>query len=387
MSGIQARDRGAATGIQMYLHELKDDVLLTAAEERELAEAIALGDKNARKRMIEANLRLVVKIARDYIGRGIPLDDLIGEGNLGLIRAAEEFDPRFGTRFSTYASYWIKQAIRHALINTTATIRLPAHMVGLLTRWRRAERSLGRELGRAPSFEEIATSLGLSEAQKTLVARAHQAQQLKLESGMAGEANRWSPEESVDRREAPESAMEAADDRALLMSRLDRLDERERTILSLRYGLEGALPMTLKEIGRQLGVTREWVPQDRAPRRPQARRSGRGRPSPRRPAPASPPHDPRDAEGRADDGISGRADGRGPSPALRPGRPGLGGWRRSPGLRGGRVLKRRPECPFVARPSRPWVLTTGWMLVPREAAGEDHGLEGRATTAPCRVAH
>ena len=140
--------------------------------------------------MIQANLRLVVKIARDYVGRGIALDDLIGEGNLGLIRAAEEFDPRFGTRFSTYASYWIKQAIRHALINTTSTIRLPAHMVGLLTKWRRAERSLCRELGRAPSFEEIASSLGLTETQKTLVARAHQARQLKLESGMAGDANR-----------------------------------------------------------------------------------------------------------------------------------------------------------------------------------------------------
>jgi RNA polymerase primary sigma factor len=259
MSGIQARDRGVATGFQMYLHDLKDDVLLTAAEERVLAEAIARGDKNARRRMIEANLRLVVKIARDYVGRGIALDDLIGEGNLGLIRAAEEFDPRFGTRFSTYASYWIKQAIRHALINTTTTIRLPAHMVGLLTRWRRAERALGRELRRTPSFEEIATSLGLSEAQKTLVSRAQQARQLKLESAMTGEANRWSPEESVDRREAPESALEADDDRALLLSRLDRLDDRERVILSLRYGLEGALPMTLKEIGRQLGVTREWV--------------------------------------------------------------------------------------------------------------------------------
>ena len=210
--------------------------------------------------MIEANLRLVVKIARDYIGRGIALDDLIGEGNLGLIRAAEEFDPRFGTRFSTYASYWIKQAIRHALINTTATIRLPAHMVGLLTRWRRAERSLGRELGRAPTFEEIATSLGLSEAQKTLVARAHQARQLKLESGMAGEANRWSPEESVDRpRGARMRRWRPRTTARSCCSRLDRLDERERTILSLRYGLEGDLPMTLKEIGRQLGVTREWV--------------------------------------------------------------------------------------------------------------------------------
>ena len=239
--------------------------------------------------MIQANLRLVVKIARDYVGRGIALDDLIGEGNLGLIRAAEEFDPRFGTRFSTYASYWIKQAIRHALINTTATIRLPAHMVGLLTRWRRAERSLCRELGRAPTFEEIATSLGLTETQKTLVARAQQARQLKLESGMAGEANRWSPEESVDRREAPESAMEAEDDRACCCSRLDRLDDRERTILSLRYGLEGALPLTLKEIGRRLGVTREWVRKIelRAVRKLDDRASGR--PAPRCPASASSP--------------------------------------------------------------------------------------------------
>ena len=103
--------------------------------------------------MIRANLRLVVKIARDYSGRGMSLDDLIGEGNLGLIRAAEDFDPSFGTRFSTYAAHWIKQAIRHALTNTTATIRLPAHMVTLLSKWRKAERALTRELGQAPTFE------------------------------------------------------------------------------------------------------------------------------------------------------------------------------------------------------------------------------------------
>ncbi len=240
MSGILARDRGVATGLQMYLHDLKDDVLLTAAEERVLADAIARGDEDARQRMIQANLRLVVKIARDYVGRGIAIDDLIGEGNLGLIRAAEEFDPRFGTRFSTYASYWIKQAIRHALINTTATIRLPAHMVGLLTKWRRAERSLCRELRRSPTFEEVASLLELTETQKTLVSRAQQARQLKLESSMAGDENRWSPEESVDGCEPPDSAVEAEDDRALLQRRLDRLDDRERIILSLRYGLEGA---------------------------------------------------------------------------------------------------------------------------------------------------
>jgi RNA polymerase primary sigma factor len=259
MIGIQARDCGVSTGLQIYLQDIKDDALLTAAEERELAAAIALGDKDARKRMIEANLRLVVKIARDYVGRGIALDDLIGEGNLGLIRATQEYDPRFGTRFSTYASYWIKQAIRHALINTTATIRLPAHMVGLLTRWRRAERALCKEQRRAPSFEEIASFLGLSEMQKTLVARAQKARQLKLENGMAGDTNHWSPDEAIDERESPESSLDADDDRALLRSRMNRLDDRERAILSWRYGLEGASPLTLKEIGRRLGVTREWV--------------------------------------------------------------------------------------------------------------------------------
>ena len=209
--------------------------------------------------MIQANLRLVVKIAQDYVGRGIVLDDLIGEGNLGLIRAAEEFDPRFGTRFSTYASYWIKQAIRHALINTTSTIRLPAHMVGLLTKWRRAERVLCREAGRTPTFEEIAAFLGLSETQRILVASAQQARQLKLESGVAGNVHPWSPDDSVDRHETPESMLEADDERELLLRRMDRLDARERAILALRYGLEGELPQTLKEIGRRLGVTREWV--------------------------------------------------------------------------------------------------------------------------------
>jgi RNA polymerase primary sigma factor len=289
MSVIRAKDTGGVTtSVHLYLKDIKDEALLTAAEERELAVAIAGGDAGAKQRMIEANLRLVVKIARDYVGRGIPLDDLIGEGNLGLIRASQEYDPRFGTRFSTYASYWIKQAIRHALINTTATIRLPAHMVGLMTRWRRAERSLCRELRRAPTFEEVAELLGLSETQKTLVSRAQQARQLKLESGMSGETNRWSPDEALDRRDRPESALEAEDERARLLSRLDRLDDRERTILSLRYGLEGALPLTLKEIGRRLGVTREWVRKielravrkldDRAPESLPPRRSARRMP-------------------------------------------------------------------------------------------------------------
>jgi RNA polymerase primary sigma factor len=259
MSCVQAKECGSANGLNIYLREIKNDSLLSATEEHSLAEAIAAGDSNARTRMIQANLRLVVRIARDYMGRGMVLDDLIGEGNLGLIRAAEEYDPRFGTRFSTYASYWIKQAIRHALINTTATIRLPAHMVGLLTKWRRASRSLSRELGRAPSFDEVAVSLGLTDSQRGLVEKAIRASQLRLENGGGDEGGTWSPDESSDPAEAPDAVIEADDERQHLLRRLGRLDERERAILALRFGLEGELPLTLKEVGRRLGVTREWV--------------------------------------------------------------------------------------------------------------------------------
>jgi RNA polymerase primary sigma factor len=245
--------------LDTYLSEIKDEALLTAAEETTLARDISRGNKEARTRMIQANLRLVVRIARDYTGRGLSLDDLIGEGNLGLIRASVEFDPDFGTRFSTYAGYWIKQAIRHALTNTTATIRLPSHMVGLLTKWRRAERSLARELGQAPTEEQIAVQLGLTDSQFEMVRSARRARLLQLESGFTGEANTWSPDEAADHRETPDAPLEAADERQLLGRRLDRLDDRERMVISLRFGLNNETPQTLKEVGRRLGVTREWV--------------------------------------------------------------------------------------------------------------------------------
>jgi len=258
MNFPQAKDSGDSGTLGTYLREIRDDALLSAAEERALAEAIARGDDAARARMIQANLRLVVKIAREYVGRGMALDDLIGEGNLGLIRATKEYDPRFGTRFSTYASYWIKQSIRHALINTTATIRLPAHMVGLLTKWRRAERALTREFGYPPTPDQVAVSLGLSDSQRALMEKARRARQLRLESG-GGDDRSWSPDDSAADREAPDALLEADDERQNLLRKLDRLDARERAILSLRFGLEGEVPLTLKEIGRRLGVTREWV--------------------------------------------------------------------------------------------------------------------------------
>jgi RNA polymerase primary sigma factor len=261
MSDTRTKDNDVPNSLQLYLREIKDESLLTAAEECALAEAITRGDGDARARMIQANLRLVVKIALDYVGRGMVLEDLIGEGNLGLIRAAEEFEPRFGTRFSTYASYWIKQAIRQAMINTASTIRVPVHMVGLLTKWRRAEQMLYREWGRMPNFDELSSFLGLSQTQKSLVAKAHLARNLKLESGIGVGGGRWSPEELGHRYEPVESKMEAEEEHEMLLHRLERLDLRERTVLALRYGLEGELPLTLKEIGRRLGVTRQWVRQ------------------------------------------------------------------------------------------------------------------------------
>jgi len=259
MYRTEAKECVVSHDLQAYFRDINEVSLLSAEEERELAAAIAVGDDDARTRMIGANLRLVVRIARDYLGRGLVLDDLIGEGNLGLIRAVEEFDPRFGTRFSTYASYWIKQSIRHALINTTATIRLPAHMVGLLTRWRRAERVLTRDLGRTPTFDELAEQLDLTETQKGLVAKARRANQLKLESGVGDDEEYWSPDDSIDPAVGPTTALESSDERSDLLRRLDCLDDRERLVVRLRYGLEGATPLTLKEIGAKLGITREWV--------------------------------------------------------------------------------------------------------------------------------
>src|SRR4051794_4307771 len=259
MTCFQAKDCDVPNTLNLYLREIKDGPLLSAAEERQLAEAIALGDRDAWARMIKCNLRLVVKIARDYVGRGMVLDDLIGEGNLGLIRATEDFDPRFGTRFSTYASYWIKQAIRYALINTSATIRLPAHMVNLLTKWRRAERALTRELGCVPTADQVAVHLGVTDGQRVLIEKALRATQLHLESGSGEGGADWSADETTEVTDAPDAMLEADDERQSLMRRMQRLDERERSILALRFGLEGELPLTLKEVGRRLGVTREWV--------------------------------------------------------------------------------------------------------------------------------
>ncbi len=246
-----------AAGLDTYLNNIKEESLLSAEEEVELAAAIAAGDPDARSRMIQANLRLVVKIARDYVNRGMSLDDLIGEGNLGLMRAVEEYDPRYGTRFSTYGSYWIKQAIRHALTNLGSTIRLPTHMVTILTKWRRAEKALAAGGDAQPTFDEIAQVLGLTDAQKDLVRKAKLAR--TIGTGSAEFDSDGSINDSIAHDCSPCDALETEDERAFIATRLDRLDQREQTIIALRFGLNGEEPLTLKQVGLRLGVTREWV--------------------------------------------------------------------------------------------------------------------------------
>ena len=209
------------------LFAINDRTLLTAAEECRLADGIAQGDSSALNRLVEANLRLVVKVAKDYVGKGMTLDDLIGEGNLGLIRAAQKFDPRFGVRFGTYAVYWIKQSIRLALSTSTAMIRLPAHILGMMNKWRKAERALSARLARAPTFDEVAAALGLSESQKRLLLEAQRARQIKLESTVGPESGHWSSLPSCESSGQTGLGVDVEDEFPL-RTRLECLDGRER---------------------------------------------------------------------------------------------------------------------------------------------------------------
>ena len=247
--------------LETYLREINETSLLSADDEHDLAVAIGGGDVHARDRMVRANLRLVVNIARGYTGKGLGLQDLIEEGNLGLLRAVEGFDPAIGTRFSTYASYWIKQSIKRALINTAKTIRIPAYMVELLSKWRRATTRLAEELGRTPTPEEIARVLGLASKKLPIIKKAIHIYNLTPQTDQADAG--WSLGEMVpdERIRTPEAEMVESDNLVQVMQQLETMDTREATILRMRFGIDGHEPKTLKEIGESLGLTRERVRQ------------------------------------------------------------------------------------------------------------------------------
>ena len=244
----------------VYLSEISRIKLLTREEEQELARRVRAGDEAAKQRMIEANLRLVVQIARRYLNRGLPLPDLIEEGNLGLLRAVEKFEPERGTRFSTYATWWIRQAVTRALANQARTIRLPVHVELLLTRYAREQRRLTQALGRPPTTEEMAKALDTSEREIVELEAVRQ-HPVSLDAPAGGESTATLGDLIADRAAVPESFAELFRDRSDLVSVFDDLAANERTVLRRRFGLEGDEPETLEAIGQRLGLSRERVRQ------------------------------------------------------------------------------------------------------------------------------
>jgi RNA polymerase primary sigma factor len=257
----RTRSDAVQSPLETYLREINETPLLNADQEKELAYKIEDGDNAARDRMVRANLRLVVNIARGYTGKGLALQDLIEEGNLGLLRAVEGFDPGMNTRFSTYASYWIKQSIKRALVNTAKTIRIPAYMVELLAKWRRATNKLTDELGRVPTHEETARLLGLPKKKLSIIKKAIRVYNSAPQTDQADGS--WSIDEMVEdgRSKTPDLEMVESDDLTHVLHMLDKMDKREATVLRMRFGLDADEPKTLKEIGECLGLTRERVRQ------------------------------------------------------------------------------------------------------------------------------
>lgn len=248
--------------LQLYLREIGQIRLLTPAEEITLAKRIRRGDSRAREQMIKANLRLVVKIARDYEGLGLPLLDLVNEGNIGLMKGVERFDPTKGAKLSTYASWWIKQAIKRALANQSKTIRLPVHVVDKVADMRRAEVKLRDALDRDPTDEEIAEELGMSPRRVRMYRQASRAP-VSLDAPLGTEDDSAHVAEVVadPNAAAPFERLVSANDHALVREVLATLSERESRILALRFGLDDGRPKTLEEVGEHFDVTRERIRQ------------------------------------------------------------------------------------------------------------------------------
>lgn len=249
------------TAIKLYLREIGQVKLLTPQEEIELAAKIKKGDKKAREQMIKANLRLVVKIARDYEGIGLPLLDLISEGNIGLMKAVERFDPAKGGKLSTYGSWWIKQSIKRALANQSKTIRLPVHLVDKISKMRRTAMRLQEELGREPTDEELGLELGIS-ASRVAQMRMAAIRPASLDAPIGDEdSNNFAEVVQDESADTPYEQLEEKTVTRMLQEMVKTLDPREATILRARFGLDGGPQKTLEEVGQKFGVTRERVRQ------------------------------------------------------------------------------------------------------------------------------
>jgi RNA polymerase primary sigma factor len=243
--------------LTQYLGRIRSGRLLDAAEERELSRCAREGDKEARKRLIESNLRLVISVAKKYRGRGVSFEDLIQEGNSGLIKAVERFDPDMGNRFSTYATWWIRQAVTRAVADHARTVRLPSHVVDALFRLRRADNALSIELGRGPSEEELAERLGI---------KSEEVRRLREVSQPIGSINaRVGAEEGAemgdllpDERAGDDYArVEIGQWEGALHEAVESLPEREARILKMRHGLDGSKTRTLREVSEAMGISQE----------------------------------------------------------------------------------------------------------------------------------
>ena len=255
------RDRESENGIKIYLREIGQIKLLTPQDEIDLAAKIKKGDKKARAHMIKANLRLVVKIAHDYSNLGLPLLDLISEGNIGLMKAVERFDPKKGGKLSTYAAWWIKQSIKRALANQAKTIRLPVHLVDKISKMKRASHALSEKLGRDPTDQELADKLDMPVA-KVAQLRTISVRPASLDAPIGDDdATEFSEIVGDENAMTPFEMLRDKTLRNEISEVLTELDPREAEILTLRFGLDGNKPKTLEEVGRKFKVTRERVRQ------------------------------------------------------------------------------------------------------------------------------